>query len=69
MLLRDNNIFDNDQEIELIKQSFSDHSSIRCIKQNSSIPRFCCSNEIWLTTPNEILKLLKKNKYYKDCRL
>ena len=45
---RDNNIFDTDQEIELIKQFFG------------PIPCFPCGNEICLATPTEILKLLKE---------
>ena len=64
---RDNNNFDTDQGIELIKQSFLDHSSISRIKQKSSIQRFTCGNEIYLTTPNEILKLLKKIDTKKTC--
>ena len=57
---RDSSIFDTDQVIELIKQSFLGHSIISRIKQNSSIRHFCCGNEICLTTPNEILKFLKE---------
>ena len=38
------------------------HSSISCIKQNSSIQRFPCGDEICLTTPNEILKFLKEKR-------
>ena len=57
---RDNNIFDTDQGIELIRQSFMNHSSISRIKQNSPIQCFPCGNEICLMTPNEILKLFKK---------
>ena len=36
------------------------HSSISRIKQNSSIQRFPCDHEICVTTPTEILKLLKE---------
>ena len=56
----DNNIFGTDQRIELMKQSFPNHSSINPIKQSPSIPRFPYGNEICLTTPNKILKLLKE---------
>ena len=58
-----NNIFDTDQES--VQASFnhylgSAHSSISHIKRNSSIQCFFCGNEICLTTPNEILKLLRE---------
>ena len=56
----DNNIFGTDQRIELMKQSFPNHSSINPIKQIPSIPRFPYGNEICLMTPNKILKLLKE---------
>ena len=55
---RDNNIFVTDQGVELIKQSFLGHSSVSRIKQNLSVQRFPCCNEICLTTPHKILKLL-----------
>ena len=55
--------------IQLIKQSFLDHASASRIKQNSSIQRLPCGNKISLTTPNEILKLLKEIDTKKDCKL
>ena len=55
-----NNIFYIDQGIQLIKQSLLDHASINHIKQNLSVLLFLCGNEIYLMTPNEILKRLKE---------
>ena len=58
---RDNNIFDTDQVIELIKQIYfgeGNHLSVSRNKQNSSTQRFPCGNENCLTTANEVLKLL-----------
>ena len=52
-----------------MKQSFWGHSSVNRIKQNSSIQRFPCGHEISVTTPTDLLKLLKRSRYQKACRL
>ena len=46
--------------IQLIQKYFLGHSSVSRIKQNSSIQRFPCGSKICLTTPNEILELLRQ---------
>ena len=56
----DNNILDTVKGIALIQKPILDHSSISRIKQNSSIQGFFFGDEICLTIPNELLKLLKE---------
>lgn len=58
MSLHDNNIFNTDQEIELINQSFWDHSGINCIIQNSLIPRFCQKRTHFALSKTEIMQTL-----------
>lgn len=64
----DNNILDTVKGIALIQKPLFDHSSISRIKRNSSIQRFFFGDEICLTIPNELLKLLKETDTKKTLR-
>ena len=56
----DNNIFDATQAIDLIAQSYLDHSIIGCIKTTikNRIPSITSSNNFCGTNAEEIFKLL-----------